>query len=90
VDAEAARLTLEAAGDAYNAARAAGLTGRACVHLGRLGRAESELSAALSALRSQAAGFEAARVLGGLAQLSERRGQPWQARQYYREALSLY
>ncbi|MFD7111369.1 ATP-binding protein [Streptomyces microflavus] len=90
VDAEAARLTLEAAGDAYNAARAAGLTGRACVNLGRLGRAESELSAALSALRSQAAGFEAARVLGGLAQLSERRGQPWQARQYYREALSLY
>ncbi|MFF7252009.1 ATP-binding protein [Streptomyces microflavus] len=90
VDAEAARLTLEAAGDAYNAARAAGLTGRACVHLGRLGRAESELSAALSALRAQAAGFEAARVLGGLAQLSERRGQPWQARQYYREALSLY
>lgn len=90
VDSEAARLTLEAAGDAYNAARAAGLTGRACVHLGRLGRAESELSAALSALRAQAAGFEAARVLGGLAQLSERRGQPWQARQYYREALSLY
>lgn len=90
VDAEAARLTLEAAGDAYNAARAAGLTGRSCVHLGRLGRAESELSAALSALRGQAAGFEAARVLGGLAQLSERRGQPWQARQYYREALSLY
>ncbi|MET9924389.1 MULTISPECIES: NB-ARC domain-containing protein [unclassified Streptomyces] len=90
VDAEAARLTLEAAGDPYNAARAAGLTGRACVALGRLGRAEAELSAALSALRVQAAGFEAARVLGGLAQLSERRGQPHQARQFYREALSLY
>lgn len=90
VEAEAARLTLEAAGDPYNAARAAGLTGRACVWLGRLGRAEAELSAALSALRAQAAGFEAARVLGGLAQLSERRGQPHQARQFYREALSLY
>ncbi|MEV7842772.1 ATP-binding protein [Streptomyces cyaneofuscatus] len=90
VDAEAARLTLEAAGDPYNAARAAGLTGRACVGLGRLGHAEAELSAALSALRAQAAEFEAARVLGGLAQLSERRGQPHQARQFYREALSLY
>ncbi|MFD8615892.1 ATP-binding protein [Streptomyces sp. NPDC059513] len=90
VDAEAARLTLEAAGDPYNAARAAGLTGRACMGLGRLDRAEAELSAALSALRAQAAGFEAARVLGGLAQLSERRGQPHQARQFYREALSLY
>ncbi|NEC19596.1 tetratricopeptide repeat protein, partial [Streptomyces parvus] len=73
-----------------NAARAAGLTGRACVGLGRLDRAEAELSAALSVLRAQAAGFEAARVLGGLAQLSERRGQPHQARQFYREALSLY
>ncbi|MFI7234727.1 ATP-binding protein [Streptomyces cyaneofuscatus] len=90
VDAEAARLTLEAAGDPYNAARAAGLTGRACVRLGRLGRAEAELSAALSALRAQAAEFEAARVLAGLAQLSERRGQPHQARRFYREALSLY
>ncbi|MFF2534135.1 ATP-binding protein [Streptomyces cyaneofuscatus] len=90
VDAEAARLTLEAADDPYNAARAAGLTGRACVGLGRLGHAEAELSAALSALRAQAAEFEAARVLGGLAQLSERRGQPHQARQFYREALSLY
>ncbi|MYX16524.1 tetratricopeptide repeat protein [Streptomyces sp. SID8374] len=90
VDAEAARLTLEAAGDPYNAARAAGLAGRACMGLGRLDRAEAELSAALSALRAQAAGFEAARVLGGLAQLSERRGQPHQARQLYREALSLY
>ncbi|MFI1222238.1 MULTISPECIES: ATP-binding protein [unclassified Streptomyces] len=90
VDAEAARLALEAAGDTYNAARAAGLTGRACVGLGRLDRAEAELSAALSALRAQAAGFEAAHVLGGLAQLSERRGQPRQARQYYREALSRY
>ncbi|MEU0356163.1 ATP-binding protein [Streptomyces cyaneofuscatus] len=90
VDAEAARLILEAAGDPYNAARAAGLTGRACVGLGRLGHAEAELSAALSALRAQAAEFEAARVLGGLAQLSERRGQPHQARQFYREALSLY
>ncbi|MFB7227813.1 NB-ARC domain-containing protein [Streptomyces fimicarius] len=89
VDAEAARITLEAAGDTYNAARAAGLTGRACVGLGRLDRADAELSAALSALRT-AAGFEAARVLGGLAQLSERRGQPRQARLYYREALSLY
>lgn len=89
VDAEAARITLEAAGDSYNAARAAGLTGRACVGLGRLDRADAELSAALSALRT-AAGFEAARVLGGLAQLSERRGQPRQARLYYREALSLY
>ncbi|MFC9181661.1 ATP-binding protein [Streptomyces globisporus] len=90
VDAEASRLVLESAGDTYNAARAAGLTGRACVGLGRLDRAEAELSAALSALRAQAAGFEAARVLGGLAQLSERRGQPRQARQLYREALSLY
>ncbi|MCL6287889.1 NB-ARC domain-containing protein [Streptomyces sp. 43Y-GA-1] len=90
VDAEAARLTLEAAGDTYNAARAAGLTGRACVGLGRLDRADAELSAALTALRAAAAGFEAARVLGGLAQLSERRGQPRQARMYYREALSLY
>ncbi|MFE6770129.1 ATP-binding protein [Streptomyces fimicarius] len=89
IDAEAARITLEAAGDTYNAARAAGLTGRACVGLGRLDRADAELSAALSALRT-AAGFEAARVLGGLAQLSERRGQPRQARLYYREALSLY
>ncbi|MDQ0987050.1 NB-ARC domain-containing protein [Streptomyces sp. V2I9] len=89
-DAEASRLALEAAGDPYNAARAAGLTGRACVALGRLDRAERELSAALSALRAQSAGFEAARVLGSLAQLSERRGQPRQARQYYREALSLY
>ncbi|MFE9460537.1 ATP-binding protein [Streptomyces californicus] len=89
-DAEASRLALEAVGDPYNAARAAGLTGRACVGLGRLDRAERELSAALSALRAQTAGFEAARVLGGLAQLAERRGQPRQARQYYREALSLY
>lgn len=90
VNAEAARLTLEAAGDTYNAARAAGLTGRACVSLGRLDRAESELSSALSALRAEGAAFEAAHVLGGLARLSERRGQPWQARQYYRKALSLY
>ncbi|NEB39589.1 NB-ARC domain-containing protein [Streptomyces sp. SID14515] len=90
VDAEAARITLEAAGDTYNAARAAGLTGRACVGLGRLDRADAELSAALAALRAEAAGFEAARVLGGLARLSERRGQPRQARLYYREALSLY
>ncbi len=90
VNAEAARLTLEAAGDTYNAARAAGLTGRACVGLGRLDRAESELSAALSALRAEGAAFEAAHVLGGLARLSERRGQPWQARQYYRKALFLY
>lgn len=90
VEAEAARLTLEAAGDTYNAARAAGLTGRACVGLGRLERAEAELSTALSALRAEAAGFETAHVLGGLARLSERRGQPWQARQYYREAVSLY
>ncbi|NEB84070.1 hypothetical protein G3I43_07745, partial [Streptomyces anulatus] len=29
-------------------------------------------------------------VLGGLARLSERRGQRRQARQYYREAVSLY
>ncbi|MEV2263587.1 NB-ARC domain-containing protein [Streptomyces anulatus] len=90
VEAEAARLTLEAAGDPYNAARAAGLTGRACVGLGRLDRAEAELSAALSALRAETAGFETAHVLGGLARLSERRGQRQQARQYYREAVSLY
>ncbi|MFE7622164.1 ATP-binding protein [Streptomyces sp. NPDC057509] len=90
VNAEAARLALEAAGDTYNAARAAGLTGRACVGLGRLARAESELSAALSALQAEGAGFEAAHVLGALARLSERRGQPQQARRYYRRALSLY
>lgn len=89
-DAEAARITLEAVGDPYNAARAAGLTGRACLGLGRLDRAETELSAALSALRAQAAGFEEARVLGGMARLAERRGQLGRARQYYREALSLY
>ncbi|MEU2069774.1 hypothetical protein ABZ574_23155 [Streptomyces anulatus] len=58
--------------------------------LGRLDRAEAELSAALSALGAEAAGFEAAHVLGGLARLSERRGQRQQARQCYREAVSLY
>ncbi|MEL5955559.1 NB-ARC domain-containing protein [Streptomyces sp. CLV115] len=89
-DAGAAREVLREAGDTYNTARADALAGRAYLGLGLLDRAETGLRAALDALRPMSADHETARALGGLALVSERRGQPELARQCYREALILY
>ncbi|MFF9567827.1 ATP-binding protein [Streptomyces sp. NPDC014685] len=89
-DADAAHTALREAGDTYNTARALALTGRAHLGLGRLDRAEEVLLAALETLRSMAADHEAARALGSLAQVSERRGQPELAGERYRKALVLY
>ncbi|WP_199919519.1 ATP-binding protein [Streptomyces sp. NRRL F-5635] len=84
-----ARETLERAGDRYNAARAATCMGRAHLALGRIRPAEELLSTALAALRGLS-GYEAARALGALAAVSERRGRWRQARDRCREALDLY
>ncbi|WP_399891013.1 ATP-binding protein [Streptomyces sp. BBFR51] len=85
----AARGTLDKAGDTYNAARAAICMGRAHLVLDRLDPAEELLSPALAALRGLSA-YEAARALGVLAEVSERRGRRQLARDRYREALDLY
>ncbi|MFG3526319.1 ATP-binding protein [Streptomyces sp. NPDC047917] len=89
-EAGAAREVLREAGDTYNTARADALAGRAYLGLGLLDRAETGLRAALDVLRPMSADHETARALGGLALVSERRGQPEVARRYYREALILY
>ncbi|MFF2897802.1 ATP-binding protein [Streptomyces sp. NPDC057966] len=89
-EAEAARDVLREAGDTYNTARADALAGRAYLGLGRLDLAEAGLRAALDTLRPMSADHETARALGGLALVSEGRGQPGLARRYYREALVLY
>jgi tetratricopeptide (TPR) repeat protein len=89
-DADAAHTTLSRAGDAYNAARAATLLGRAHLGRDRLDLAEDQLSAALTTLRGMAAHYETARAVESLATLAERRGQTDLARERYREALDLY
>ncbi|WP_044364198.1 ATP-binding protein [Streptomyces natalensis] len=89
-DADAARTTLRAADDAYNAARAATLLGRIRLRQGRPDEAESRLTEALTVLRAMAAGYETARAVEALAELAALRGQPEEARDRYREALDLY
>ena len=81
---------LQGEGDTYNAARAAILLGRAQLVRHRLDRAEELLSSALATLRGVAATYEMARAVGGLAEVSERRGLTHLARNRYREALDLY
>ncbi|MFJ4831188.1 ATP-binding protein [Streptomyces sp. NPDC088747] len=88
--ADAARTTLQGAGDTYNAARAATLLGRAHLVLNRLDQAEELLSSALAALRGMTANYETARALGNLAEVAERRGRTHLARDHYQEALDLY
>ncbi|MEU0843593.1 tetratricopeptide repeat protein [Streptomyces sp. NPDC005962] len=89
-DADAAHTTLNAAGDTYNAARAATLLGRAHLGLDRHDLAEQWLSTALATLRGMAAHYETARAVESLATLAERRGRTDLARERYREALNLY
>nr|WP_239149119.1 tetratricopeptide repeat protein [Streptomyces sp. SID12501] len=89
-EADAAHGTLRAAGDTYNAARAATLLGRAHLVLNRLDQAEESLSSALSVLRGMTANYESARALRSLAEVAERRGRTRLARDHYQEALDLY
>ncbi|MEU7580307.1 tetratricopeptide repeat protein [Streptomyces sp. NPDC041068] len=88
--AEAAYAILRESGDAYNAARAATLLGRAHLGCGRATDAEERLTEALTQLRAMAADYETARALESLGRLAERRGQLPRAREYFREALDLY
>lgn len=88
-DAEAAYGTLAAERDPYNAARATRVVGRAQLALGRPEVAEAKLLDALASLRG-VSGFETARTLEVLAELTELRGQRGPARSRYEEALALY
>ncbi|MCF0078707.1 ATP-binding protein [Streptomyces lomondensis] len=86
----AAHTSLREAGDLYNAARATRVLGRAHLAVDRLDQAEEQLSSALATLRGMAAHYEMAHAVGGLAEVSERRGHTDVARERYREALELY
>ncbi|WP_407286236.1 ATP-binding protein [Streptomyces sp. BP-8] len=89
-DADAARTTLLAADDPYNAARATLLLGRVLLRRGAPEPAADRLSEALAVLRGVAAGYETARALASLAEAAEQLGRPDLARRRYREALDLY
>ncbi|MFJ4562438.1 ATP-binding protein [Streptomyces caelestis] len=88
--ARAAHTALLEAGDSYNAARATTVLGRAYLAGDRIDQAAEQLSSALVTLRGMAANYEMARAVGGLAEVSERRGLTRAAREQYREALELY
>ncbi|WP_399100396.1 ATP-binding protein [Streptomyces sp. 11x1] len=85
----AARETLLAVDDPYNAARAATLLGRSALLRGRLDEAERLLSGALDALGAVGADSETARALGVLGEVAERRGERALARERYGRALAL-
>ncbi|MDX3640049.1 ATP-binding protein [Streptomyces sp. MB09-02B] len=87
--AAAARETLLAVDDPYNAARAATLLGRSALLRGGLDEAERLLSGALDDLGAVGADSETARVLGALGEVAERRGEHALARERYGRALAL-
>ncbi|UCM88298.1 regulator [Streptomyces marincola] len=86
----AARATLAAERDAYNAARALVLLGRARLAAGRAAAAEAALDEAHTALRAMAADHEVARVLEALADLADHRGNRGAAEDHRREAVAIY